>query len=1268
MMATDMKFGPEWLRALSDGGPNSSQTGTGGPPAPSAPQKYKLSEYRYGREEMLALFNHNLKPPESLAEFPHLFVEKMQLPLALINMSEEESRLWNRVNSDVVLRLMGKGGNGPERGDRPVPERGGVSMRAGRGGSVPERGRGRGRGGYYHRGNYEESGDSPPERRDFLGGRSKVFERNHSLNEENINPREKRGYERSFSRGGGVGTAVEDLRKNNSRSSSVENWRTGGRGEDREGWRTARGSAENNWNNSVTNRSALWRKDYNRHPESWEEIEDPDRRGSLPEWSLEDPSDVDAKVGTFDASGAFREDTNEDEETKYDNELDDENRDDSRETLKSDDISKRSNQNSKSLNNEFQKESKIAKQNQNIDKSIKNDENSDSKESTLNVLKQLQQKSAQSSAQSSSQTPTNSSNKLFKTNASLNSNSNSHNINKNSSEEDGFGQFAHLEKEAENMVAQWTADDEPKDNKQRLAAVVAAEEQPSGGVVVLPIQHDDAFKWFYRDPQNEIQGPFTPHEMYDWFTAGYFAMDLLVRRGCDEYFSQLGELLKLWGCIPFILVHGQHPPLRAQSSTPSHPSHPAPQPSHHPMASSHIRHPQPSNPTPHPSQAPQPQQPVLTNQQSVDMQSQLRQLLAQLKKQEGFSELSQQQQQEVLVQRYVLLEQQRQQSLQSSIPTRTANEDNVSQQMAALDRLSGLRIDGNRSQQQMVNNNNSHQNVSSIWDLNTGALSVSAIEEMQRKEQELKELEELKERRKAFEEEQNRKKLEQQQEEMQRHMNEERERKFQEIQKKLEDERMRAQELLRKQEEENRRREEEERLRMEEEERRTAEEQKRRHEELLRLEEYARRQALQEEEKRRQMEMEKERQRQQIHEMERERAMEMERLRQLQQQQQNQQQLQQEAMIKLQQQREERQRKGWGQTAPEPNQKPQNSLSLDDIQRLQEEKEREERQRKALQQKHMQALFAAQQQQQNKQSSGWAATTFQPTAAPLKTLADIQREEAEKVAKQRVIENKKQQTQVTNNVPNAGIWNNANNQLFGQSIPPPIQTSSAKSNNNNAVSIGFWEPESRKVQTNRANESALHSMQTNSKGNTNNTQFQTKISARDKKDEESVLRLFEHQRRQKNDEFTQWCIEALSKYQSSVDIPTFIAFLKDVESPFEINDYVRSYLGEGKDVKEFAKQFIERRSYFRNRAKKEASEELMWGPAPAITPSANKLSQPNACAVNSVTNNSDIDMSGFIQSSKKKKKGKRVIDNSILGFTVQADPDRMAGEIEQIDD
>lgn len=51
-------------------------------------------------------------------------------------------------------------------------------------------------------------------------------------------------------------------------------------------------------------------------------------------------------------------------------------------------------------------------------------------------------------------------------------------------------------------------------------------------------------------------------------------------------------------------------------------------------------------------------------------------------------------------------------------------------------------------------------------------------------------------------------------------------------------------------------------------------------------------------------------------------------------------------------------------------------------------------------------------------------------------------------------------------------------------------------------------------------------------------------------------------------------------------VPTFVAFLKGLESPFDVNDYVRSYLGENKESREFAKNFLEKRSYYRNQGKK----------------------------------------------------------------------------------
>lgn len=43
-------------------------------------------------------------------------------------------------------------------------------------------------------------------------------------------------------------------------------------------------------------------------------------------------------------------------------------------------------------------------------------------------------------------------------------------------------------------------------------------------------------------------------------------------------------------------------------------------------------------------------------------------------------------------------------------------------------------------------------------------------------------------------------------------------------------------------------------------------------------------------------------------------------------------------------------------------------------------------------------------------------------------------------------------------------------------------------------------------------------------------------------------------------------------------VPTFASFLKEVESPYEIHDYVRAYLGDTPEAKDFAKHFLERRA------------------------------------------------------------------------------------------
>jgi hypothetical protein len=63
---------------------------------------------------------------------------------------------------------------------------------------------------------------------------------------------------------------------------------------------------------------------------------------------------------------------------------------------------------------------------------------------------------------------------------------------------------------------------------------------PKRGAV--PADHQDADRWFYLDPQNQIQGSFSSEQMAGWFAAGYFTLNLMIKRGKDEAFSPLGKL------------------------------------------------------------------------------------------------------------------------------------------------------------------------------------------------------------------------------------------------------------------------------------------------------------------------------------------------------------------------------------------------------------------------------------------------------------------------------------------------------------------------------------------------------------------------------------------------------------------------------------------------------------------------------------------------------------------------------------------------------
>uniref|UniRef100_A0A669E136 GRB10 interacting GYF protein 2 n=1 Tax=Oreochromis niloticus TaxID=8128 RepID=A0A669E136_ORENI len=452
-----LNFGPEWLRALSGGGGSSgggSSNAVASPPLSPALPKYKLAEYRYGREEMLALYVKDNKIPIDLhdKEFLPILQEEPLPPLALVSFTEEEQRNFSMsVNSAAVLRLTGRGG--------------GLIAGVPRGRSTSRgRGRGRGDGGFYQRSFDDVEG---------FGRGVREMHRSQSWEERGDRRFEKPGRKdpvRGNYEDGGAGLP----RKHDFTRSESENWRTSRddqNGEDDEGgWRPAGSRRDNDrWCPPSPDgpRSAGWRE----HPDQrrrfpFDAREDErgyrrprsgsgsleDERDSLPEWCLED---ADEEAGTFDSSGAFL-------------------------SLK------------KASKEPILEEAEIEFKPLEVCEEGLEDEDCQPKETK--------------------ETET---------------------------------------EEAEKMVA-YLQDSGVDDD--RLAAKTSEKPKPAG----LPLTHEAALKWFYKDPQGEIQGPFSNHEMTEWFQAGYFTMTLLVKRGCDEVFQPLGEIMKIWGRVPF--APGPAPP------------------------------------------------------------------------------------------------------------------------------------------------------------------------------------------------------------------------------------------------------------------------------------------------------------------------------------------------------------------------------------------------------------------------------------------------------------------------------------------------------------------------------------------------------------------------------------------------------------------------------------------------------------------------------------------------------------------------------------
>uniref|UniRef100_A0A8C6L931 GRB10 interacting GYF protein 2 n=1 Tax=Nothobranchius furzeri TaxID=105023 RepID=A0A8C6L931_NOTFU len=1244
-----LNFGPEWLRALSGGGGGGIGGGSNAvasPPLSPALPKYKLADYRYGREEMLALYVKDNKIPIDLQdkEFLPILQEEPLPPLALVSFTEEEQRNFSMsVNSAAVLRLTGRGG-GPIAG----APRGRSTSRG--------RGRGRGDGGFYQRSFDDVEG---------FGRGGREMHRSQSWEERGDRRFEKPGrkdpadvapghFQINHIRGpyedGGTGLP----RKHDFTRSESENWRTtrddqNGEG-DEGGWRLLGSQWENDrWCPPSPDgpRSAGWRElpEQRRHfPFDAREDERgyrrqrsgsgslDDERDSLPEWCLED---ADEEAGTFDSSGAFLSHKKASKEPiPEEAELDfrpleecDEGLEEldtpTRETKESEKEAKREADRKENIStNEApavvplvaQAVSETLPPSQSLSP-IKPNRTEESERpaerqpplelppesckaplrvpmssSMLDSLPMthisttLPGEACSSFIQGSvpSSTVQLPKQKPIEVSVSLNNHSpftssliapisRPTTVPHDTDEDEGL---KHFEQEAEKMVA-YLQDSVVDDD--RRSAKTSGKPKSAG----LPLTHEAALKWFYKDPQGEIQGPFNNPEMSEWFQAGYFTMSLLVKRGCDEVFQALGEMMKIWGRVPFTPGPAP-PPLQADG-----------------------------------------------DQERLKRQQELTAL--------NLYQLQQLQYQYLLrcaIVISVFIRMHPCSASESLLPPVTRSSGSVWEMQNPSSQAS--------CKPNLPQASTSTWEGSSVWDLPIDSMAQApTIEQMQQFEKAKSAKVTYQTSICIFEVKQT---------------------SFvasccyqKDVDKVLTFSLLLWSFCLihlKFGEEERRKQEELEALRRYEEEKRAEEEAAAAAAAASAAAAAAAVLAQQQEELKR-----KEQEAQRLLELQRQRQQQQEALRRLQQQQQQQQQL---AQIKLPSSSK------WGQQSTSSLNHSQNALSLAEIQKLEEERERQTRE----EQQQQQALQQAQQSQAK--LSGWGNMTKQPVMT--KSLLEIQREEAQQMKQRKEQQHHQhpiatQQTRPQNRTVcsehavfsqssgqvavtryrllpqtslSSSVWGSVTTSTNWVSDPSSIWGDTQNSN------MGFWD-EAVKEAVQQPPQNKKGNSQKNNKGNANLSNSLSGRTSKKADEEEKLLKLFQGVSKSQQDTFIQWCEQTLHTLNTAnnLDVPTFASFLKEVDSPYEVHDYIRAYLGDTTESKDFAKQFLERRAKQNSNQQKQA-------------PSNQQVKQQQQQQQRFET----------VTSGKKKKKQKMVrADPSLLGFSVNASSERLnMGEIETLED
>ena len=134
----------------------------------------------------------------------------------------------------------------------------------------------------------------------------------------------------------------------------------------------------------------------------------------------------------------------------------------------------------------------------------------------------------------------------------------------------------------------------------------------------------------------------------------------------------------------------------------------------------------------------------------------------------------------------------------------------------------------------------------------------------------------------------------------------------------------------------------------------------------------------------------------------------------------------------------------------------------------------------------------------------------------------------------------------------------------------------------------------------------------------------TKKAKKEKQQQKSIKNLFMPNQVSAEDEFQGWCLDQIFTIEAigdDIDIPTFVEMLKEFDSPYEVHDTVKQFLGDTKECQNFAKEFISRKAKLSQGNKKEVKANPIADTFAPVPPPELHRQQRNHTGF-SATNNS----------------------------------------------